>query len=192
MPSFRADTEIDHDIKHDLILNTLQILQLSIESRRQLEVILKQEKNLANQYGHLRRMTVKEHSERVRFDHNLVDKYLPKSNYKRIYPVDPGSGGVAANGDQLEDLYVKLEKSAQTVWKKQVGMIQKKDENQNIHEKPKKRKKYKKNQLTSMTSHVKDKKEKDGLEIDNDNEQEEDPEDGIDGDDALADIEEEE
>jgi len=43
-----------------------------------------------------------------------------------------------------------------------------------------------------MTSHVKDKKEKDGLEIDNDNEQEEDPEDGIDGDDALADIEEEE
>jgi len=43
-----------------------------------------------------------------------------------------------------------------------------------------------------MTSHVKDKKEKDGLFNDNDNEQEEDPEDGIDGDDALADIEEEE
>ena len=43
-----------------------------------------------------------------------------------------------------------------------------------------------------MTSHVKDKKEKDELENDNDNEQEEDPEDGIDGDDALADIEEEE
>ena len=41
-----------------------------------------------------------------------------------------------------------------------------------------------------MTSHIKDKKEKDELE--NDNEQEEDPEDGIDGDDALADIEEEE
>ena len=44
-----------------------------------------------------------------------------------------------------------------------------------------------------MTSHVKDKKEKDFyIENDNDNEQEEDPEDGIDGDDALADIEEEE
>ena len=43
-----------------------------------------------------------------------------------------------------------------------------------------------------MTSHVKDKKEKDELEHFHDNEQEEDPEDGIDGDEALADIEEEE
>ena len=137
-------------------------------------------------------MTVKEHSERVRFDHNLIEKHLPKSNFRRIFPIDPGSGGTAANGDNLEDLYVKLEKSACTLWKKQVGMIQKKDVDQNIHEKPKKRKKYRKNQLTSMTSHVKDKKEKDELENDNDNEQEEDPEDGIDGDDALADIEEEE
>jgi hypothetical protein len=67
---------------------------------------------LANQYGNLRRMTVKEHSERVRFDHNLIDKHLPRSNFKRIFPIDPGSGGVAANGDQLEDLYAKLEKSA--------------------------------------------------------------------------------
>ena len=63
-------------------------------------------------------MTVKEHSERVRFDHNLIEKYLPKSNFKRIFPIDPGSGGVAANGDHLEDLYAKLEKSAQTIWKK--------------------------------------------------------------------------
>ena len=31
MPSFRADTDIDYDIKHDLILNTLRILQLGTE-----------------------------------------------------------------------------------------------------------------------------------------------------------------
>ena len=31
MPSFRADTDIDYEIKHDLIKNTLKILQLSIE-----------------------------------------------------------------------------------------------------------------------------------------------------------------
>ena len=68
-------------------------------------------------------------------------------------------------------------------------MINKKDENANIHEKPKKRKKYRKNQLTSMTSHVKDKKEKGQIDIDDD-EREEDPEDG-DGDDGLAHIEEE-
>ena len=68
-------------------------------------------------------MTVKEHCERVRFDHNLIERYLPRSNFKRIYPVDPGCGGIAANGDELEELYLKLEKSAQTMWKKQVGMI---------------------------------------------------------------------
>jgi tubulin polyglutamylase TTLL6/13 len=34
MPSFRADTDIDMEIKHDLILNTLKILQLGIEQRR--------------------------------------------------------------------------------------------------------------------------------------------------------------
>lgn len=123
MPSFRADTDIDYDIKHDLILNTLQILQLSVEQRRQQDVILKQEQKQAMQYGNVKRMTVKEHSERVRFDHNLIDQYIPGNNFKRIYPLDPGCGGLAPNGDELEELYVKLEKAAQTVWKKQVGMI---------------------------------------------------------------------
>jgi tubulin polyglutamylase TTLL6/13 len=31
MPSFRADTDLDYEVKHDMIKNTLQILQLSIE-----------------------------------------------------------------------------------------------------------------------------------------------------------------
>lgn len=34
MPSFRADTDLDYEIKHDLIKNTLKILQLSIEQRK--------------------------------------------------------------------------------------------------------------------------------------------------------------
>jgi tubulin polyglutamylase TTLL6/13 len=33
MPSFSADTKLDFDLKHDLIKNILQILQLSIEWR---------------------------------------------------------------------------------------------------------------------------------------------------------------
>jgi hypothetical protein len=86
------------------------------------------------QYGNVKRMTVKEHSERVRFDHHLIDQYVPESGFKRIYPVDPGTGGLANNGDELEEFYVKLEKCAQTVWKKQVGMIQKNPGNPNIHE----------------------------------------------------------
>jgi hypothetical protein len=57
-------------------------------------------------------MTVKEHCDRVRFDHNLVEKFLPGSNFRRIYPLDPGAGGVDKNGEALEDIYIKLEKSA--------------------------------------------------------------------------------
>ena len=32
-PSFKADTDLDYDLKHDLVKNTLQILQLAIEFR---------------------------------------------------------------------------------------------------------------------------------------------------------------
>ena len=44
-----------------------------MEQRRQQDVILKQEQKQAMQYGNVKRMTVKEHSERVRFDYNLID-----------------------------------------------------------------------------------------------------------------------
>ena len=139
-------------------------------------------------------MTVKEHSERVRFDHNLIQQYIPGNKYKRIFPVDPGCGGFATNGDELEEIYVKLEKCATNVWKKQVGMIQKKEFNPNIHDqdKKKKRKKGKKGVLTSMTSHIVDKNAKNQLEQqDIYDDQEEGPEDGIDEDDNLGEIEEE-
>jgi tubulin polyglutamylase TTLL6/13 len=118
MPSFRADTDIDYDIKHDLILNTLRILQLGTEQRRQQEVILKQEQKLAMQYGNVKRMTAQEHCLRVRFDHTLVEQYVPNNKYKRIYPLDPGRGGSAANGDDLEEVYAKLDKAANMMWRK--------------------------------------------------------------------------
>lgn len=124
--------------------------------RRQMEIILKQEQRQAMQYGNIKRMSVKEHNERVRFDYNLIDQYIPGNGFKRIYPCDPGQAGLASNGDDLEEFYNKLEKSAATVWKKQVGMVQKKDFN--IHEKiisKKKKRKNTKNLLTSMTSHIK-------------------------------------
>jgi len=57
-------------------------------------------------------MSVREHCERVRFDYYLTEKYLPSTNFKRIYPVDPGMGGVTATGESYEDLYIKFEKSA--------------------------------------------------------------------------------
>lgn len=149
---------------------------MSIEQRRQLDVILKQEQKFALQYGNVRRMTVKEHSERVRFDHYLIDSYIPNNKFKRIFPLDPGAGSYSCNGDDLDETYAKLLKTSNTIWKKQVGMIQKKEVNPNIHETKKcKKRKNKKNLLTSMTSHIK----KGGPgDQDVEEDQEEGPEDG--------------
>jgi len=56
--------------------------------------------------------------QRVKFDYHLVDTCIPGNKFYRIYPVDPGRGGYAANGDELEEVYYKLEKMAQHLWKK--------------------------------------------------------------------------
>ena len=65
---------------------------------------------------------------------------------------------MSETGEELEEVYAKLEKMSNTIWKKSVGMVSKKDVNPNVHpEQKKKKKKNKKNLLTSMTSHVKPK-----------------------------------
>ena len=60
----------------------------------------------------MRRMTAAEHCQRVKFDYNLIDTYIPDCGFKRIYPLDPGSSHVAANGEDLDEVYSKLEKAA--------------------------------------------------------------------------------
>lgn len=60
----------------------------------------------------MRRMTAAEHSQRVKFDFNLIENYVPNCGFKRIYPLDPGSSEMAANGEDLEEVYSKLEKAA--------------------------------------------------------------------------------
>ena len=123
-------------------------------------------------------MTVREHSERVRFDNTLVDQYIPKNRFRRIFPLDPGCGELAANGEELEEVYAKLEKVSKQVWKKSVGMVSKKDTNPNVHaEQKKKKRKNRKNLLTSMTTHIKPKNPDQGQA--QDDELEEDPEDGV-------------
>ena len=88
--------------------------------------VLKQEARNALVMGANRRMTARVHCERVRFDHNLVDKYVPNNKFRRIFPLDPGSGARADNGDDLDEFYYKLEKISTVIWKKNVGMIEKK------------------------------------------------------------------
>lgn len=127
-----------------------------------------------------KRMSAQEHMQRVKFDYNLVDAHIPGNKFNRIYPVDPGKGGYAANGDDLEDFYVKLEKISALLWKKGAGLIAKKEPKP---PKEKKKGKSKRHLLTSMTSHVK-KPETDDIE------EEEPPEDGEGP--ALGEIQEEE
>ena len=79
-------------------------------------------------------MTVKEHCEWIRFDYNLIERYVPNNGFKRIFPIDPGCGEITDAGEDMEDIYVKLEKTSQIIWKKLVGMNQKKEVNPNIHE----------------------------------------------------------
>ena len=128
MPSFRADTAIDYDIKHNMLKNMMQITQLNIEWRHQMEKILKQEARNALVTGQRRRMTAREHCERVRFDYSLVDRYVPNNKFKRIYPLDASLAGSAENGDDLGELYSKLEKSSTIIWKKIAGMMNHKQE----------------------------------------------------------------
>ena len=73
-------------------------------------------------------MTAREHCERVKFEFALVDRYIPNNKFKRIYPYDRSMAGVAENGDDLGDLYRKLEKSSALIWKKIAGMNNKKQE----------------------------------------------------------------
>lgn len=157
MPSFRADTEVDLIVKKNLIKNTLQILQLSLEQRRQMEEVLKKEK-MQIQRGNIRRMTAQEHSQRVKFDYNLIDAYIPCCGYKRIYPLDPDIPMYSSTGEELQEVYNKMEKVAQTVWKKNVGMVSNKDKQPpDEGQKKKKRGKNKRHLLTSMTFRIKEK-----------------------------------
>lgn len=71
-PSFNADTEVDEKVKSDLLKDTFDIVQLSMEQRKAKEYEIKYEKKSQEILGTYRRMTAKEHSDRVRFDPNTV------------------------------------------------------------------------------------------------------------------------
>jgi hypothetical protein len=57
-------------------------------------------------------MTVKEHCERIKFDHNLIERYVPNNGFKKIFPIDPGCGEITDAGEDMEDVYAKLEKTS--------------------------------------------------------------------------------
>ena len=111
-PSFNSDTEVDAEVKNHLVRNTLEIIQLSVEQRRRVAFEMKQEMREAQKNNNYTRMSVKEHTERVRFDPRLVEKKLKGNKFKLIYPKDPY--------DET-DIYDKILKKATEMWKTSTG-----------------------------------------------------------------------
>lgn len=53
-------------------------------------------------------MTVREFSERLSFDYNLIDEHIPNNKFKRIFPLDPNDTQVTNNNEKLSDFYDRL------------------------------------------------------------------------------------
>ena len=114
-PSFNADTGVDEQIKSDLLKDTFDIIQMSVEMRKTKEQEIKNEKKQQETAGIYKRMNVKEHCDRVRFDPSLVAQRFPNSGYRLIYPKD-------APGED-PDLYLKIQKKAHQMWKLTTGTV---------------------------------------------------------------------
>lgn len=90
-PSFNADTGVDEQVKMELLRDTFEIIQMSVEQRKAKEVEIKNEKKQQELSGSYKRMTVKEHCDRVRFDPKDVSMKLPNNGFRLIHPaVAPG------------------------------------------------------------------------------------------------------
>lgn len=91
----------------------------------------------------VKRMTAKEHCDRVRFDPTLVEKRLPENGFRLVYPKE-------APGDDPA-LYEKITKKANDMWKKTTGTVtqvrpvfeEEKKKKKPPKKKPKKKKKVK-------------------------------------------------
>lgn len=71
-PSFNADTGVDEQVKKELLKDTFDIIQLSVEQRKAKMWEMRQEQKQQEIQNCYKRPTVKEHCERVRFEPNLV------------------------------------------------------------------------------------------------------------------------
>ena len=74
---------------------------------------MKQEMKQQIQQNAYKRLTAKEHSDRVRFDPNIAMQKVKDNKFKLIYPKEaPGND---------PDLYIKLQERATQIWKAATG-----------------------------------------------------------------------
>lgn len=112
LPSFNSDTLIDEQVKFDMIRQMMQILQLSVDQRKKVNIEMKiEQKQALQQGGAYKRLTVKEHCDRVRFDPTKVARLLPGNMFKLIYPREDMS------------LYEKFQRKANEIWQITTGTL---------------------------------------------------------------------
>jgi len=111
LPSFNHDTQTDCQVKTDLIRDMLSILQLSVDSRKRTHREMRAEQKSAMlSGGFFKRLTVREHLDRVRFDAASVAKADPGNGFRLIFPNDEGK-------------YDKFLKKASDIWQVTTGTV---------------------------------------------------------------------
>ncbi|CDW74877.1 low quality protein: tubulin polyglutamylase ttll6 [Stylonychia lemnae] len=129
LPSFNSDTQTDEQVKYELIRDVFNILNLSIEHRKKIYKEMKADQmRQAQQNGCYKRLNVREHVERVRFDPATVAKLNPSNKFRLIYP--------KPNGD---DQYEKYQKKAHEIWQMTTGTFRQIQAQSQVKE-PKKKK----------------------------------------------------
>jgi tubulin polyglutamylase TTLL6/13 len=112
LPSFNHDTATDCQVKTDLITDLFSIMKLSVENRKKVHREMRAEQKAAMMAGgFFKRLTVKEHIERVRFDPKSVKALDPKNGFKLIYPTEDS------------DKYDKFLRKANDIWQITTGTV---------------------------------------------------------------------
>ena len=132
-------------MKTDLIKDMFNILQISVEHSKRLHNQLKAEQKAAIAAGgFFKRLTVKEHLERVKFNPHIVERMDPSNGFKLIFPKAEGED------DTKYDKYLR---KAHEIWQVTTGTLKtcdvKASNNSGI---PKKKKKPKKKLTTTANA----------------------------------------
>lgn len=132
-------------MKTDLIKDMFNILQMSVEHRKRIHNQLKAEQKVAIAAGGFyKRLTVKEHLERVKFNPHIVERMDPSNGFKLIFP--------RAEGED-DTKYDKYLRKAHEIWQVTTGTLKtcdvKASNNSGI---PKKKKKPKKKLTTTANA----------------------------------------
>jgi hypothetical protein len=140
LPSFNHDTLTDCAVKTELIRDIFTILQMSVDNRKRVHREMRSEQKAAMLAGgFFKRLTVREHLERVRFDPTSLSKLDPSNGFKLIFPRDP------ALSDDNSYKYERFLRKANDIWQVTTGTVRASQlQNQSHHPLVRRKKRLKK------------------------------------------------